>query len=372
MSHVAYNQQWHETHKKLNNLLIQELPAEPEKVKPEKNTAVVYQNLATLFIKYVQIFRKLEECYDQIVHPQKRLVMKNVLDGTIGRMLEVKQEMVKLEASEYNFFEDVLSDLKLTPDDMEIPIPKYFLINTKNQLNERERLLSNIIDKLKVVEKAQKPKPMSVVDAIKIIQMNERARQGRLRAKFMKDIHLEEERERAALQRGAPTLDPNVAATRIQKVWKGFTQRKITARERREEMIFLGMMPEEDTDIKSFRPQKIALKVKQNRRVVQEENDIDFKQALITTKEKIREVEGPEMKEAMQDQIRQWFLECRDLTGKLPDYPSVENGGSSVLFADKTPEEVQEEMRLKAIEEEENKGKKKKGKKDKKFKKKCV
>ena len=68
-----------------------------------------------MYIKYIQIFRKLEQCYDQIVHPQKREVLKNVLNGCIGRILEIKNEMVELEYSEFHYFDDVLSDLKLTP-----------------------------------------------------------------------------------------------------------------------------------------------------------------------------------------------------------------------------------------------------------------
>ena len=54
--------------------------------------------------------------------------------------------------------------------------------------------------------------------AIRIIQVHERARQGRLRARFMREIRQQEEREKQAQTRGAPTLDPDVAAMRIQKV----------------------------------------------------------------------------------------------------------------------------------------------------------
>ena len=64
---------------------------------------------------------------------------------------------------------------------------------------------------------------MSLEEAIRLIQIHERARQGRLRAKFMRDIRQQEERERLAANRGAPTLDPEVAATRIEKVcWSIF------------------------------------------------------------------------------------------------------------------------------------------------------
>ena len=74
-----------------------------------------FQLLATMYIKYIQIFRRLEECYDQVLHPQKRRVLRHVLDGVCGRVLELKTEMVNLEFSEFHFFDDVLSDLKLTP-----------------------------------------------------------------------------------------------------------------------------------------------------------------------------------------------------------------------------------------------------------------
>jgi len=68
-----------------------------------------------MYIKYIQIFRRLEQAYDQVVHPQKRRVLRHVLDGVMGRVLELKNEMVNLELCEYHYFDDVLSDLKLTP-----------------------------------------------------------------------------------------------------------------------------------------------------------------------------------------------------------------------------------------------------------------
>ena len=36
-------------------------------------------------------------------------------------------------------------------------------------------------------------------------------------------------------------------------------------------------------------------------------------QALVTVKDRLREVEGPDMKERMQDQIRQWMIEVRSV-----------------------------------------------------------
>ena len=34
--------------------------------------------------------------------------------------------------------------------------------------------------------------------------------------------------------------------------------------------------------------------------------------ALVTTKQKILQIEGPDIKEGMSDQIRDWFMQCRE------------------------------------------------------------
>ena len=52
-------------------------------ISQDKITA--FQKVAPMYIQYILTFRKLEECYDQIVHPQKRRQVRHVLDGTMGR-----------------------------------------------------------------------------------------------------------------------------------------------------------------------------------------------------------------------------------------------------------------------------------------------
>ncbi|CAH1783239.1 unnamed protein product [Owenia fusiformis] len=368
MSHSFYNKQWTEAQAAIGDLLQQELPPEPPK--PEKDRLAAFQLLATMYIKYIQIFRKLEQSYDQIVHPQKRRVLRHVLDGTMGRILEIKNEMVNLEFSEFHYFDDVLSDLKLTPSDIEIPIPQFFINERAKALKEREKLLGQILAKMGPQDKdtGKEEIKMSVDDAIRLIQIHERARQGRLRAKFMREIRQQEERERLQANRGAPTLDPEVAAIRIQKLWKGLAQRRRTRREREEEMMFIGMIPPPLPSLKN-QPQTLAAKTEGARRVTQDMHEQEYQQALITIKDKIRETEGPDVKESMQDQIRQWFIECRDASGKFPEIPTEEEGGSAVIFKEKDPAEVEKELKEKE-EGKDKKGKKGGKKKDKKDKKK--
>ncbi|KAG7260444.1 hypothetical protein CRUP_029443 [Coryphaenoides rupestris] len=82
---------------------------------PEKDRVVFFQRLATLYVRYVGVLRRLEGVYDQSLQPQKRLLLRGLLDGVMGRLLELKSEMVDKESSEYHYLDDILQDLKLTP-----------------------------------------------------------------------------------------------------------------------------------------------------------------------------------------------------------------------------------------------------------------
>jgi hypothetical protein len=64
---------------------------------------------------------------------------------------------------------------------------------------------------------------MSLDEAIKVIQIAERARQGRLRALFMKQIYLQEFRAKQSKMRGEKA--DSTAALQIQKVGRGSRDR---------------------------------------------------------------------------------------------------------------------------------------------------
>lgn len=48
-----------------------------------------------IYIRYLQIFRRLEVAYDQVVHPQKRQDIRRALEACMGRALEVRHWMVR-------------------------------------------------------------------------------------------------------------------------------------------------------------------------------------------------------------------------------------------------------------------------------------
>lgn len=47
------------------------------------------------------------------------------------------------------------------------------------------------------------------------------------------------------------------------------------------------------------------------RNEVQLKHEQNYKEALVNIKEELKLMEGPDIKEHLQDQIRQWFIECR-------------------------------------------------------------
>ncbi|NXA99196.1 DRC11 protein, partial [Cnemophilus loriae] len=360
----TYVKMWADTQRELDTMLQRE---REEFLQPEEDRDKVMKMLATAYIQYLEIFRNLEEAHDHLTHQQKRAAVRQALDGVIGRILEIKKEMVALESSECHHMDGILMDLKRVPEDIEIPIPKYFIKENLRILQEREKYLDEILLNAGLLE--QEPvTAMTLEEGIKVIQVAERARQGRARAAFMKRIYLEEKRQSKKGEQETGK-NPDDAATCIQKVWRGYSQRKKTERLREEEMVFLGMNSTEmingtggaqfslPPDLEAMSSLQIgAGKADVLQGEVQEREDLSFRQEL-------RKTEGPHIKETLQEQISQCFIECRHITGRFPDYPPEKTGGSKAIFIEKHPEQVAEELAAK--KEAEKKDKEKNGKEDK-------
>ncbi|CAG7723536.1 unnamed protein product, partial [Allacma fusca] len=58
----------------------------------------------------------------------------------------------------------------------------------------------------------------------------------------------------------------------------------------------------------------------------------NFIEAEITIEARLRSLEAPEMAERMKWQIRTWALDVKEKTGKIPEIPKAEHGGSKFTF----------------------------------------
>lgn len=107
---------------------------------------------------YLQSLRKLDACSAAMVQPQKRRDIKGAMEACMGRLLEVRNWMVRLtrpppksgrqrdhwpchnllitlgklqvylnQGIDLINVEAAMKALDLTPDDLEIPIPRFYL-----------------------------------------------------------------------------------------------------------------------------------------------------------------------------------------------------------------------------------------------------
>ena len=95
--------------------------------------------------------------------------------------------------------------------------------------------------------------------------------------------------------------------------------------------------------------------ISQFRRELQVEYEAEYERALVEVKEELREKEGPDLTEAMKDQVREWFAKEKEEQGKFPDFPSEEEGGSTLIF---NPDAVLHDSDGETLRGKDDKGKK--------------
>ena len=71
-------------------------------------------------------------------------VLKLMVDGVMGRVLELYHNMTMLAGSDVVFLDDLLCDLKLKPQDVDIPVPAFFRRDNIKAMKEREKVLASL------------------------------------------------------------------------------------------------------------------------------------------------------------------------------------------------------------------------------------
>lgn len=292
-----------------------------------------FQHYACLYIKYLQIFRSLDAAFDNLVHPQKRIDLRLVVDSVMARVVELKHILVYWNntggdngrnpdvkqdqpfAWEYVHMDDLLVDLKLPPKTLEVPVPTYFVEQREEQHNRRDRLIEGYSNlKLGVAKIAIEEDPFadeggdgdfSLEEAIEILQRNERGRQGRQRAILVQELREEEKQRRLYESKEHEEMDPELAATQLQRVYRGYLSRREAERDRDAELVFIGMRPSENTRIKELENELARARLK--RKDEQKENRVEFDDALVGQHDIVRDEEGPLMKDEMMNERREWF-----------------------------------------------------------------
>ncbi|GBN84895.1 hypothetical protein AVEN_28522-2-1, partial [Araneus ventricosus] len=73
------------------------------------------QKTSNLYLRYVRIANRLTECHENVLQPQKRRLLRKLIDNCIGRVLELKHGLVGLEFAEVQYLDDALLEMKMVP-----------------------------------------------------------------------------------------------------------------------------------------------------------------------------------------------------------------------------------------------------------------
>lgn len=179
MSNQTYDDLWRNTQKELEDLAVRDY--ENQALEPEFEKSIVQKNGFELYVKYILASNKLEEIYDQMLQPQKRILIRKLLDSCLGRVIELKHDLVNIDMMEFSYNDVVMDELRLTPNDIELKIPRYFRREYERDIDDKKKFIDNVLIKLGWLEEEMVEEKLTELQAIRIIQMHERARQGRLR-----------------------------------------------------------------------------------------------------------------------------------------------------------------------------------------------
>lgn len=375
MAHAHYNLLWQKAMEELSELIEVENPP-PQydangRVIPERPMSwnAAHRHYALLYIKYLQVFRKLEKCHDQIVHPQKRRDIRVTLDVVMARVVQLKAQLSVFgpggRQSDFPNLDGYLVGLKLAPADLDVPIPHYFKERRPEDEAEADRraLLAKCLDERGVAGAALPSEDstlpvaghMTRERAIQIIQKNERGRQAAARARLLKELRDEDAMRQRHEAAGALERDPHAAATVIQKAVRGFLSRLRSKADAAEELVFLGMEAAPGAGgalggggaagagaaggagAGGYDPVVKAAQVRKSRKARQADHEVLYGEALVELEQQVSNAVGPELRDALWTERYEWWLGEKQRTGKAPK--SLDGYYAMVAERDKPPED---------------------------------
>ncbi|XP_006618831.1 dynein regulatory complex protein 11 isoform X2 [Apis dorsata] len=224
-----------------------------------------------------------------------------------------------------------LQNAKPQKDQIEIQIPRYFKRERLQEIKEKRNYIENTLKNMGILDKTIIPKKMTELEAIRLIQAHERARQDRLKFQFMKEIC--QIKDKSAIKAETEIKnEPNetIAAIKIQKIWKGYLTRFKIRKRCLEEMLLIGMVQPSQEITENA---KQVEKIKEERYEKQIKYQELYENLVVTTRERIHKEKSAIIEENIRTEVRNWIKTYFQQTGKIPDLPPAESGGSRIIFS---------------------------------------
>ncbi|KAL0246474.1 hypothetical protein GEMRC1_007686 [Eukaryota sp. GEM-RC1] len=350
--------------------LLQEDDITPNAPALVDNEETIY-SLQHRFLRYHELFLRISHIFDVMIQPQKRQSVFRLLKSIAGRYAELRSQLIKLSRTEVPIFDDILVDLSKTPSYIHFPVPKFIRHDRRDVVEGNNKLCMDLISKFQLSESlVLAPTPtssstptssqtMTEDQAIRLIQRAERARQGKLRSRYVYLAWLAEN--------GLAEGTEERAASLIQRVFRSWSQRKKEKQRYLEELQLYSMIPNlnelpHDNAISKYNQAQLRHRLKTKE--VQRQHEKLYLEGIEKRRKNLRSGREQEfIEDKLHEQFSEWVAMIEEKTGGLPD---AIDGFKDVI--DPKEEEVGEKKEEDGQEKTEKKGKKgaKAGKKGKK------
>ena len=104
-----------------------------------------------MYIRYIEISKRVEDCYDQILYPQMRKIIKKFLYNILCRIVQLKKELLYINYTSlspvYLYLDNYLVEFKLEPDSVNLVLPRLFREDDNNSFKVRRKLYESRLKK---------------------------------------------------------------------------------------------------------------------------------------------------------------------------------------------------------------------------------
>jgi hypothetical protein len=241
--------------KSLHTLLLEAVDRLRDTLESEVRDRVAIKNdfttMTRLLSEYLRIYRMLEECYDQTIHTQRRINIRDLLIKTVTRLLDLfwtlTRPTVIQEGQQPPSWPSVATSIctQTQSIDLRIPVPRIVKDDVGPAYALREDLIAKFtkqVEEARAAAEVAKPQPMSVEDASRIIQRAERARRARHETLIKKGIA----QQQALIHPRRATReesDREKCANVIRQFWQKFGKRHCEKKRLEREAELIGMKP---------------------------------------------------------------------------------------------------------------------------------
>lgn len=292
-----------------------------------------FNHFSQLYVRYLHVYKVLEECYESIINPQLRPPIKSILELIILRILELQKELATWNPPnshvriinngvEENFpwdiinFDQVLMEMKLSPDVLRIAVPRSFQEEASLKVRIREETVSAYMLQKHQRDDFYLPTQQAHLPSGEInpIYVSDFGRQAFEAAEALR----QQKRRETDSTLESKVFTEDKAATAIQRIFRGRRDRQFVAMERKRELVSLGML-ENDASIPittrlrfEDRTARDARKLLQGAAKRQYEGT-----ALSDAKRAVEETEGDKYQSDLKSERMQW-LSSELAAGRYP------------------------------------------------------